>query len=180
MKLATLYRSVSLPRVTEPELVPAIDEAFRIRLTPNDCKPCGQLTANALDIILERIELAHAKALRRRREQMLGSLRDHLRRDGCASSPIDDWALLATATRKRPEVFLVTPRRPQPEDLYALHLVRADAAKKTGHSGLAGAVVHEVEDIGRERRAVLTWIGDSRRLKVKRLRECALAKETAA
>ena len=172
--------AITLPGVTESELVPAMDEAFRIRLTPNDCKPCGQLTPNALDVILERIELAHAKALRRRREQLIGSLRDHLRRDGCTSSPIDDWALLATATRKRPEVFLVTPRRPQPEDLYALHLVRADAAERIGHSGIAGAVVHEVEDIGTERWAVLTWIGDSRRLRVKRLRECALERETAA
>ena len=172
--------AITLPGVSRSEMVPAIDEAFRIRLAPNDCKPCGELTPDALAIILERIELTHAKALRRRREQILGSLRDHLHRDGCTSSPIDDWALLATATRKRPEVFLVTPRRPQPEDLYVLHLIRSDAVDRTGYDGLGGAVVHEVEDIGTERRALLTWIGDSRRLRVKRLRDCALEGETAA
>ena len=172
--------AITLPGVAEPNLVPVIDEAFRIRLSETDCAADGQLTANTLGFILERIELAHAKALRRRREQMLGSLRDQLYRYGCTCAPLKDWAILATATRKIPAVFLVTPRRPQPEDLYAVHLVRCDVVDKTGCDSLSGAVVHEVEHLSDERRSVLTWVAESGRLKVKRLRECVLEEETAA
>ena len=172
--------AITLPDVSDPQLVPAIDNAFRIRLSQNDCEPDGQLTAEKLGAILERIEFTHATALRRRREQMLGSLSDQLHRDGCTCVPVKDWAILATATRRKPAVFLVTPRRPQPEDLYALHLVRCNATDSTGRDNLAGAVVHEVEHIADERRSLLAWIGESGHLKVKRLRECALEKGPAA
>ena len=172
--------AITLPGVPKAQLVPAIDDAFRIRLSDSDCAQDGQLTAKGRDSILERIELAHAKALRRRREQMLGSLRDQLFRNGCACSPVEDWAILATATCKTPAVFLVTPRRPEPEDLHAVHLVRADVADKIGSDSLSGAVVHEVEHLSNERRSVLSWIADSGHLKVKTLRECALEERTAS
>ena len=98
--------AITLPGVSQAQLVPAIDEAFRIRLSEGDCGPNGQLTARKLSSILERIEVAHAKALRRRREQMLGSLRDRLHRDGCTCAPFKDWVILATASQKVPSVFL--------------------------------------------------------------------------
>lgn len=172
--------AITLPGVSTSQLVPAIDEAFRIRLSESDCAQDGQLTAWRLGSILERIELAHAKALRRRREQMLGSLRDQLFRYGCACWPVKDWAILATATCKIPSVFLVTPRRPEPEDLHAAHLVRSDVAAKIGDDSLSGAVVHEVEHISDERRSVLSWIAESGHLNVKTLRECALEERTAS
>ena len=172
--------AITLPSVSDSQLVPAIDNAFRIRLTQDDCGPDGELTVEKLGAVLEQIEFIHAKALRRRREQILGSLRDQLHRDGCTCAPVKDWAILATATRRTPTVFLVTPRRPQPEDLYTLHLVRCDATDSTGRDNLAGAVVHEVEHISDERRSVLAWIGESEHLKVKRLRECTLEEEPAA
>ena len=93
--------AITLPGVSDPQLVPAIDNAFRIRLSQNDCEPDGQLTAEKLGAILERIEFTHATALRRRREQMLGSLSDQLHRDGCTCVPVKDWAILATATRRK-------------------------------------------------------------------------------
>ena len=172
--------AITLPGVAESQLVPVIDEAFRIRLSEGDCPEGGQLTTDRLDSILERIELEHAKALRRRREQLLGSLRDQLYRRGCTCAPLKDWAILASATSKIPAVFLVTPRRPQPEDLYEVHLIRCNVADKTGCDSLFGAVVHEVEHLSDEQRSVLTWIAESGHLNVKRLRECALEEETAA
>ena len=172
--------AITLPEVAESRLVPVIDEAFRIRLRNDDLAEDGRLTADMLSLILERIELAHAKALRRRREQMLGSLRDQLYRSGCTCAPLKDWAILATGTRKTPSVFLVTPRRPQPEDLHEVHLVRCDVADRIGCNRLFGAVVHEVEHLSSERRGVLTWIAESAHLEIKRLRECTLEEEPAA
>ena len=172
--------AITLPGVTTSQLVPAIDPAFRIPLNASDCTKDDHLTDAALGLILERIELAHAKALRRRRDQLLGSLRDQLHRAGCICAPLKDWAILATAKRRVPEVFLVTPRRPEPEDLYAVHLVRSDTAIRAGHSNLAGAVVHEVEHIPDECSDVLAWIAKSGDLEVKRLRESATLKEDTA
>ena len=51
--------AITLPGVSDPQLVPAIDNAFRIRLSQNDCEPDGQLTAEKLGAILERIEFTH-------------------------------------------------------------------------------------------------------------------------
>ena len=172
--------AITLPGVAESELVPAIDEAFRIRLREGDCPRGGHCTSETLRSILERIEMAHAKALRRRREQMLGSLADQLHRDGCVCVPVQDWAILATANGRTPGVFLVSPRRPAAEDLYAAHLVRRGVVDRTAHAKLSGAVVHEVEHIPDERRGVLAWIGEVGDLGLKRLRECALEEETAA
>ena len=172
--------AITLPGVARSQLVPAIDEAFRIRLSENDFAPDGQLAAETLRVIPERIHLAHAKALRRRREQLLGSLIDQLDQDGCTCAPLGDWAILATGKRKVPEVFFVTPRRPGAKDLYAAHVVRCDAEKRTGRSNLSGAVVHEVEHIPCERQSVLTWIAGVGDLNITRLRQCALRKVTAA
>lgn len=172
--------AITLPGVPDAQLVPAIDEAFRIRLRESDCTDDGRLNTAKLGSILERIELAHARALRRRREQMLGSLRDKLHKDGCSCAPLADWAIWATADRKIPAVFLVTPRRPQPEDLHAAHLLRRDVANRTGRRDLSGAVVHEVEHIPEERQRVLDWIGEFAQLTTRRLRECALDQGAAA
>ena len=172
--------AITLPGVSDQQLVPVIDDAFRIRLAESDLAQDGQLTDQKLDAILELIEFAHAKALRRRREQMLGSLRDKLHMDGCTCVPLKDWAILATATCRKPAVFLMTPRRPQPEDLYAVHLVRRDVTDSTGRGKLSGTVVHEVEHIADEQRNVLAWIAKTGQLKVRKLRECALEEETAA
>ena len=172
--------AITLPGVTRSQLVPAVDEAFRIRLNEDDCAQDGRLATETLRVILNRIDVAHAKALRRRREQLLGSLRDQLDQDGCTCAPLGDWTILATGKRKAPGVFLVTPRRPGADDLYAAHVVRRDAKDRTGHSNLSGVVVHEIEHIPREIQSVLTWIAGVGDLQMKRLRECALGEETPA
>lgn len=172
--------ALTLPGTSDTQLVPAIDEAFRVRLHERDCTDDGCLNTATLSSILERIELAHARALRRRREQMIGSLTDKLHRDGCACAPLENWAIWATGDGKVPSVFLVTPRRPQPEDLYATHLLRRYVAGRTGRADMSAAVVHETEHMAEERRRVLTWIGESGQLAMRRLRECALDEDAAA
>ncbi|MDE0356592.1 MAG: toll/interleukin-1 receptor domain-containing protein [Gammaproteobacteria bacterium] len=172
--------AITLPGVSDSQLVSAVDDAFRIRLVHGDVEEDGRLAPTKLRAILEEIEYKHAQALRRRREQMLGSLWDQLRMDGCSGVPLKDWAVLATGTGKRSAVWLVTPRRPVPEDLYALDVLRGDAAMVVGDARLAGALVHDVEHLPEEEQRVLAWIGKLGYLEVNRLMECVLEEEATA
>lgn len=171
--------AITMPGTKPEELVPSIDEAFRERLAPDDLGPDGRISEAALRRLLDRIESRHARELRRRREQLIGSLRDKLFMEGCTSEPIGEWALLASAPGHKSSVFLVTPRRPRPQDLYALHLVHQRAAGIAGGT-LGAAVVHETEHISVEDHLLLEWIGEPRQFESILLRGCALAKEPAA
>lgn len=170
--------AVTLPGTADAQLVPAVDEAFRVRLEPHDLED-GELTPEALLRVLDRVELAHARELRRRREQLLGSLRDKLFMDGCTCEPVAEWAVLATAPGKKSTVFLVTPRRPRADDLYELNVVHAGAIATSGLD-LRAAVVHEVEHIDDYQRAVLAWIGEPREFEAMLLHGCVLDEDPAA
>lgn len=171
--------AVTIPGTAAGELVPSIDEAFRVRLDTNDVEATGELTDPALKRLLERVEVAHARELRRRREQLIGSLRGKLFVDGCTCDAVGDWAVLATAPGRKSAVFLITPRRPRPEDLYALHLVHLSASAAVGLE-LTAAVVHETEHIAEEQLALLQWIGEPRQFEAMLLRGCVLAEDPAA
>ena len=171
--------AVTLPGTADAELVPSIDEAFRVRLHVDDVQATSELTDAALRRLLDRVEVAHARELRRRREQLIGSLRDKLFVDGCTCEPVGDWAVLATAPGRRSAVFLITPRRPRPEDLYALHLVHLNASVAVG-AELNAAVVHETEHIAEEQLALLRWIGEPRQFEAMLLRGCVLLEDPAA
>ena len=168
--------SLAVPEIEDAELVSAIDDAFRVRLSANDMlQPRCDLNATTLSEILERIERAHARSLRRRREQLLGSMVDSVRCEGCACDAVDDWALLATADGRRPSVFLITPRRPQPQDLRVLDGIRRrTAAGLDSTTALSAAVVHDVEHMPDRHRRLMEWIGEPRNLSMKRLLECKL------
>lgn len=170
--------AITTPGTTDAELVPTVDNAFRIRLAPDEMEHGETLKPHALRRILERIEIAHARELRRRREQLLGSLRDKLFSDGCTCDPVSEWAVMATAPGKKSTVFLITPRRPKPEDLYELNVVHAGALAAT-RIDLRAAVVHEVEHIDEYQRAVLQWIGEPRQFEAILLRGCALEEDPA-
>ena len=167
--------SLAMPEVGDAELVSVIDDAFRVRLSAADLQPRGDLTATTLSTILERIETAHARSLRRRREQLVGSIVDNARRDGCACDAVADWALLVAADGRRPAVFLVTPRRPQPKDLLALDRIRRRIASNADSStALAAAVAHDVHHMPVDHQRLMDWIGEPRELGVRRLLECNL------
>jgi hypothetical protein len=170
---------ITLPETGPSELVPSLADAFRIRLAPGDVTSDGLLVPQAIGAILERIQIVHAGELRRRREQLIGSLRDKLFMDGCTCEPIEDWALLATAAGKRPTVFLITPRRPRPEDLFELHKIASDATLRSGLT-LSSAVVHETEHIDAKEKGLMKWIGEPRDLEAILLRECLLADESSS
>lgn len=164
-RLAVL--ATTLPGVDEASFAP-VDEAFRYRLTSNDIE--GQeLTDVALDQLLEQIELTHARALQRRREQLLGSLIDHLEADGCSCNHLADWAIVATAENRTPSAFLVTPRSPRTADLRSLDAVRQHAREATGIGGMDAALVHDVADISVRQTDLLDWVAESRDLAVGRI-----------
>lgn len=152
--------ALTKPDVADGDRVLSIDEAFRMRLNPDDLTDEGELTEGRLRHVVLSIELAHARALRRRREQLLGSVRDKLFQGGYDCEPIDDWAVLATRPNWKPAVFLVAPRRPRPEDLYDLHCLH-NKSMTNSNGEVAGSLVHDVKHVDTKEREVLDWITES-------------------
>ena len=164
--------AVTMPNVVKKREAP-IDEAFRFRLSAGDLDG-GELTATALDVVLERIELSHASALRRRREQLLGSLIDHLEASGCSCDPLSEWAIIASARGRIPSAFQISPRRPRVEDLRALERERDRVQGSAGIGDIAASVVHDVEHMAQDHADLLQWVGAPRDLALGRILESDL------
>ena len=117
-------RRIEVLALTFPDCtnhVYAIDEAFRLRLAKGDVMNDEALSLDALASTLDAIELAHARALRRCREQILGSVRQKLRMEGCECEPEDDWCVLTTRSGNRDSgLFWVMPQRPTTTDFRGL------------------------------------------------------------
>jgi hypothetical protein len=162
--------ALSLPDADPDGRFGVIDDAFRLPIEALELDGAGperELTDDALARVLDEVELQVARQLRRRREQLLGSLSDFLFRAGAQRSPLEDWALLAELDGHPAKVYLVTPRAPNPHDLRAVDGLRA----QTGIADCVGAVVHDVADRDAERAALLGWIADARPLAVQSLTE---------
>ncbi len=155
--------AVSLPGACQPIL--SIDDAFRIDLRPQDLSS-GQLADSAWNKLIERIEFAHARAIRRRREQMLGSLTGKLEELGRTWTPIEPWTIQVLSTDSIPSVYRVTPRRPRPHDMYALDMLRTRISSSEPANASA-SVVHGGGRVDERKQAVLEWIGRATQLAVK-------------
>ena len=164
--------AVTMPKVAKGREAP-VDEAFRYRLSAGDLDG-DELTSAAVDVLLERIELSHASALRRRREQLLGSLIDHLVACGCSCAPLSEWAIAAKATNRVPGAFQVAPRRPRVEDLRALERERDRVRGCAGMDAIAATLVHDVEHISEDHGDLLQWVGAPRHLALGRILETGL------
>ena len=137
----------------------AIDNAFRRKLAQGDVTRGGTLTAGALTSTLDAIELAHASALRRRREQILGSVTQKLRMAGCECRPADDWCVLATRPGNGDSgLFWVTPRRPATTDFYGLSQQHDRVAGVEGLVNLKGAVVHDAGRLADDHQDLMGWL----------------------
>jgi len=164
--------AVTMPNLAADREAP-IDEAFRFRLSANGVQD-GELSSSALRVLLDRIELSHASALRRRREQLLGSLIDHLEASGCSCGPLAEWSIVASATGRVPSAFQVAPRRPLVEDLRALERERDRAQGFAGIGDMAASLVHDVEHMAQEHADLLEWVGAPRGLALGRILESGL------
>lgn len=156
-----LSHHISLLALSTPDadplgIVGSVDEAFRCRLTSGELVTPGILATASLDRVLAEVEMKHARQMRRRRIQLLGSLQDWLQRAGFSVDSIADWALLATRTKDVPKVYYVTPRPPKPEDLRIVDELRSGVSS-AGVDPL-GFVVHEAEEQSPRRNALNQWI----------------------
>ena len=154
---------VAMPGV-DSESFPYVAEAFRLPLCSTDLAG-DKLTDESLERILGEVELRHARALRRRREQLLGSLRAKLVKDGGCCRPVEDWAVVASVPRGGHSVFSLTPRRPSPGDLYHLHQIHSKASRDAG-GNLKAALVHASEDIDVAQESLLDWIREGKGLDI--------------
>ena len=164
--------AVTMPNLAVDREAP-IDEAFRFRLADSHVQN-GKLSSSALRVLLDRVELSHASALRRRREQLLGSLIDHLEASGCSCDPLAEWSIVASATGRVPSAFRVAPRKPLVEDLRALEQERDRARDSVGIGGIAASLVHDVEHMAQDHADLLEWAGAPRGLSLGRILESGL------
>ena len=137
----------------------ALDNAFRFPLVEGDVSSAGKLSPSALARVLDAVEMAHARALRRRREQILGSVTQKLKMEGCECEPADDWCVLATNPgNKGSRLFWVTPRRPETTDFYELSRQLDRVAGVGGLAILKGAVVHDAGRLANDHRELMGWL----------------------
>ncbi|MGH8300566.1 MAG: hypothetical protein ACRET5_03770 [Steroidobacteraceae bacterium] len=86
-----------------------------------------RLTDIALSWILDEIESRYASLMRRRRQQLLGSLRDWLRLAGHREMAEHGWAIIAADPNGVETAYLITPRAPTPRDVRELDRVRQES-----------------------------------------------------
>lgn len=165
--------AVTLPGLAKRHLVPAIDDSFRVRLDARDLDGnSSELNEGGLRTILDRIEWAHARALRRRRKKLIGSLRKSLELTGHDLDPVEEWTVLAKKNDDR-RIYSVTPRRPRPEDLFALHGIKGRLASQMPRALLGASLVHDAA-LSANHQDLLRWISFPWRFQVRAVHELSL------
>lgn len=155
--------ALRLPDTPDHALCPMIDRAFRHSLEASDLTVDGSLTSAALERVLELIWLEQSRQLRRRRNQMLGSLQDYLAINNCEMTALDQWTLLAEADGKQPEMFTVCPTNPSVAEYYLLDMHRDRISPSLAHRPRA-TVVHDSDDLDPDTTQILEWVGSARDL----------------
>ena len=164
--------ALTLPDCTER--VRTIDNAFRRQLATDEISADGTLTSHALEQALETIEHSHARAIRRRREQILGSVTEKLRLKGCKCHPVADWCILAKSPNGESGLFWVTPRRPELGDFYALSQEHQRVTREGGFARLSGCVVHESGRIPERQEKPLNWLSRVSRRRLATVATCTI------
>ena len=150
--------ALTLPNTASSELVPSIDNAFRRCLDTSELSDIGTLSPSGLAEVLDKIELGHAHALRRRREQILGSVTAKLQATGCTCSPADDWCVMAHSPGGKSGLFWVTPRYPDPRDFHSLSRQHDRVKSAAELDDLQGAVVHDAGQLAADHQRLLDWL----------------------
>jgi hypothetical protein len=142
--------------------VPGSSGLPRQTLSPSDLvtqKGYDAISDEALDVVLCEVEAVHARALVRRRRQLLRNVEDAAEAGGLQCTPLPDWRFLVEGATTQ-DVVGVTGRLPTVEDLYGLDAARLEVA---GVAPNAEAVlVHGARRLREERRRVLEWATDTR------------------
>ena len=166
--------ALTFPCANRSSQVPEIDEAFRLRLGTEDVSNSESLSDQALDKVVARIELEHARALRRRREQILGSVTEKLRIEGCTCKPTGNWTILASNGSGQSGLFLASPRHPVPKDFFLLSRQRERLESSTGCDSLQTSVVHDIERLPDEYKDLLDWLSSVCGSRLDSIKSCSL------
>ena len=168
---------IALLALTLPDCenrVPSIDDAFRLKLEQSDLTELGDLSDTVLASVMEQIELAHYRALRRRREQILESVSQKLSAEGCQSQLASDWCIYATKQGgHKTGLFWVTPRRPGTIDFYGLSQEH-ERVSQSGTRDLLGAVVHDSGRLADEYEDLMEWIVQLSQYELATIESCSL------
>ena len=165
--------AVALPGLAKRHLVPAINDSFRVRLDARDLDgDSSELNEGGLRKILDRIEWAHARALRRRRKKLIGSLRKSLELTGHDLAPVEEWTVLAKKNDDR-RIYSVTPRRPRPKDLFDLDGVKGRLASQLPCGTLGASLVHDAA-LSASHSGLLEWISFPWNFQVRTVHEVSL------
>jgi hypothetical protein len=175
------HLAVTLPGVSREQQFSTIDDAFRLRLRESDLVPGSdadrELTDAALRLVLDEIEMGYAGLVRRRREQIVGSLVEALTEDGCDVTPTGDWGIVARPDAGKPgatKVFIATVRAPAVADLHLLDQLCEPLRCSDPPMVIDASVVHPAEDLDEEVAALVSWVGAGRSLSTVLLSELML------
>lgn len=115
-------------------------------------------TSDALERILVNIEAEHARALARRRRYLLVSAEEAAIDSGRQCNILPGWRLQISDDANT-SLVQVTPRLPVVEDLFSL-----DKALNEYADTMDGILIHGARRLSDERRGLLTWAGEFRRI----------------
>ena len=155
--------SLTMPDVGPPGVFEAVDEALRHRLKVGDfendaVEPDGVLTGTSLATVLDAVEVASARQLRRKRSQLLGTMRDWLSQAGFDWQAVTDWGGVASRPDSAPKAMMVTARPPSARALRETDILRRQADCPTA------TLVHDTIDQDAESTELLDWIMSDRPL----------------
>ncbi|SNS65646.1 TIR domain-containing protein [Geodermatophilus saharensis] len=165
------HLALTLPGVPADRRFPTVDNAFREELDATDIVPGTEadplLTSAALEQVIDEVETRYSGLVRRRREQLLGSLTEVLVNKGYQVVPAADWAVVAhppSSPGGEARIYLTTVRAPTPRDLHQLHGLRQPLIRDPSSGEMVGIVVHPAADLNTVAQEIVTWIGDGRSL----------------
>ena len=167
---------LTLPGSRADREIAAIPEPFRQRLTPDDLigrGPGRRFRAPRLPMIVRLIEEAHDDGMRRRRNYLLMSSLDLVRKSGWTTTQLPDWSLVAERVPDQLEYLRIAPRPPRPVDLRQL-----DAARRTWAGASdppIGRLIHEAADLDPLAADLMDWIAKDRDLALTQLQDVPAA-----
>jgi hypothetical protein len=169
---------ISLPGSRADRECAAVPDSFRYRVGASQILGTGarrRMRAAELDRLVVLIEAAHDDALTRRRNYLLLSAMEMVRRAGWGVVAQPAWSMLAESSGRR-EFLRIVPRPPRPHDLRGLDVSRRQ--HEEGGVIPHGHLVYECADLDPALGELLTWIAADRGLSTTLMQAVATSLET--
>jgi hypothetical protein len=168
---------LTMPFVRRSQRFPSVDEAFRHRLSMRDLSPniIGglRLSSSALSRVLDLVEVRYAALMRRRHEQIVGSITTLFADKGFDVAPTADWGVIARPPPGRgpTRVFVSSVRAPDVRDLRVLDALCEPLRKTRPPTVVDARLVHPAEDVDPDDASLVSWAGAPFELTTMLLRE---------